>query len=132
MTWKIKSPSEWKTTREKMQEDMSKEVIFRMQMELKNMKSYYASVGDSFAYDNDGLIFSTDWAAAILNQGRDAGSYAPREKILDWVKKYKNPGGSPRQQYMDMIRINQKLYDEGITPNWYVDNVLFEMEEEHE
>jgi len=131
MTWKIKSPSEWKTTREKMQEDISQEVIFRMQVELKSIKSYYASVGDSFAYDNDGLIFSTDWAAAILNQGRDAGSYAPREAILEWVKKYKNPGGTPREQYADMLRINQHIYENDIPGNWYVDNVLFEIEEEH-
>jgi len=130
--WKIKHPRKWKETREKMQEDISNEVIFRMQMEVKNMKSYYTGIANSFAYDNDGTIFSTDWAAAILNQGRDAGSYAPRDKILEWVQKYKNPGGTKRQQYMDMIRINQKLYDEGIDPKWYVDNVLFEMEEEHE
>ena len=132
MSWKIKSPTQWKRTREKMQEDMSKEVIFMMQLELKSMKSYYTSVANSFAYDNDGLIFSTDWAAAILNQGREPGSYAPRDKILDWVKKYKNPGGTPRQQYADMIRINNKLYREGIDPHWYIDDVLFEMEQEHE
>ena len=130
--WKVKSPTQWKRIREKMQEDISKEVIFRMQMEVKNMKSYYTSIADSFSYDNDGTIFSTDWSAAILNQGREPGSYAPRDVILEWVQKYKNPGGTPREQYADMMRINNKLYREGIDPKWYVDEVLFEMEQEHE
>ena len=128
----IKSPAHWKATLEQMQEDISDEVIDKMQTELRNIKSYYASVADSFAYDYDGTIFSNDWAAAILNQGREAGTYAPREPILEWVKKYKNPGGTPRQQFLDMLRINQKMYEEGIDPNWYVDDVLFEMEKEHE
>ena len=122
----------YKFTR-KLQENLSKEIIDGMKAELKAIKPYYVSVGNSFEYDEqDGVVYSDDWSAAILNQGRLPGSYAPRDVILEWVKKYKNPSGSPKQQYMDMIRINKKLYEEGIDPHWYVDNVLFTMEQEHE
>jgi len=116
-----------------LQEDLSEQIISDMQSELKAIKPYYVSVGNSFEYDEeDGVIYSDDWSAAILNQGRLPGSYAPRDVILEWVQKYKNPSGTPKQQYMDMIRINQKLYDEGIKANWYIDNVLFDMEQQHE
>jgi len=118
---------------QKLQEDLAEEIISGMKAELKAIKPYYVSLGNSFDYDEqDGVVYSDDWAAAILNQGRLPGSYAPRDVILEWVKKYKNPSGSPKQQYMDMIRINQKLYDEGIDAHWYIDNVLFGMEQEHE
>jgi len=130
--WKIKSPTQFRKLTEKMQTDISDEVIFRMKLELQNIKSYYRSLGETFAYDYDGTIFSNNWSTAIVNQGREPGSYAPRQALLDWVKKYKNPGGSARQQYSDMMRINRKLFEEGIEPNWYVDEVLFDMEQEHE
>jgi len=129
--WKIKSPTQFKKIKEKMQEDMAEEIMFRMKIELASIKSYYRSIAESFAYDYDGTVFSNDWSAAIINQGREEGSYAPRQALLDWVKKYKNPGGSPREQYADMMRINRKLYREGIEGKWYVDEVLWDIEEEH-
>jgi len=131
MTWNISNTAEWMETMKQMKEDISENVIDNMKSALKDIKPYYSSVGESFDYE-DGTIFSDDWAAAILNQGRLPGSYAPRDVILEWVVKYKNPSGTKKEQYMDMIRINQKLYNEGIDPNWYIDNVLFEMEQEHE
>ena len=133
MSFKIKNQRSFKTLLRKMKEDISEDMIKRIQWELVNVKGYYDNIGDSFVFDNtDSQVRSALWSAAIVNQGRMPGTYAPHNKIVEWVLKHKAPGASPQQANQIAYKVNRKLYNEGIEPNWYMDEVLIDMETESE
>jgi len=131
--FKIKDQKEFEELRKKLKEDISIEMIERMRWELLKIKPYYGDVGDEIMYnEDDSIVFSDIWAPAIINQGRLPGTYVPMEHLVEWVKKYKAPGASHREAVSIAKKVNFKIYREGIDANWFVDNVLFEMESEHE
>jgi len=125
--------AEWEKLTKKLLEDVSMEMIEKMRWELLSIKPYYGDVGDSLMFnDVDKVVFSDIWAPAIINQGRMPGTYVPLENLVEWVKKHKEPGASDRHAIAIAKKVNYKIYREGIEPNWFVDNVLFDMEQEHE
>ncbi len=131
--FKIKNPGEWKDTLAKMKEDISIEAIEKMRWEMLTVQSYYTDAGDELKYDDTtGTIFADTWAPAIINQGRMPGSFVPIEILTEWVRKYKEPGIDPKKARAIARKVNFKIYSEGIDPNWYVDDALFDMETEHE
>lgn len=131
--FKIKNSKEWKETLEKLKEDISMEAIEKMRWELLSIKPYYGNVGDELKYDDDtSTIFSDSWAPAIINQGRLPGTMIPLDYLIKWVQKHKEPSANRRKATAIAQKVNWKIYREGIEPNWFVDNALFEMEEEHE
>lgn len=131
--FKIKSPRAFQVVRDKMKEDISEDMMLRIKIELLGVKGYYDNIGDSFAFDStDSQVRSALWSAAIVNQGRMPGTYAPHNKIVEWVLKYKAPGASPAVASKIAYKVNRKLFVEGIEPNWYMDEVLIDMENESE
>jgi len=131
--FKIKNQKQFEALLKQMKEDISVEAIEKMRWELLSEKPYYTNVGDELKYDDDtSTIFSDSWAPAIINQGREPGSYVPVQILVNWVLKYKNPGATPQEAMAIAKRVNNKIYSEGIDPKWFVDNALFDMETEHE
>jgi len=131
--FKIKNQRAWKALLAEMKDDISKDMIERIQWELVNIKGYYDNIGDSFVFDSiDSQVRSALWSAAIVNQGRMPGTYAPHDKILKWVQEHKAPGATPRVQNNIAYKVNRKLYNEGLEPTWYMDQVLIDMEDESE
>lgn len=131
--FKIKNEEEFEETLKKMREDVSIEAIEKMRWELIQERIYYCNVGDELKYDdNTSTIFSDSWAPAIINQGREPGSWVPVQILVNWVLKYKDPGATPKEAIAIAKRVNYKIYNEGIEPKWFVDNALFDMEQEHE
>ena len=131
--FKIKNKKAFEKLLKKMKDDISVEAIEKMRWELLSEKPYYTNVGDELKYDEDtSTIFSDSWAPAIINQGREPGSYVPVPILVSWVQKYKQPGATPREAIAIAKRVNHKIYHEGIDPKWFVDNALFDMEQEHE
>ena len=131
--FKIKNQKAFERLLTKLKEDISIEAIEKMRWELLSEKPYYDNVGDELKYDEDtSTIFSDSWAPVIINQGREAGSFVPVQILVNWVLKYKNPGATQREAIAIAKRVNNKIYNEGIDPKWFVDNALFDMEQEHE
>ena len=131
--FKIKDEKEFEDLMKQMKEDISIEAIEKMRWELLQERPYYTNVGDELKYDEDNsMIFSDSWAPAIINQGRQPGSFVPTEVLVEWVLKYKEPGATRRQAVGIAKRVNTKIFNEGIDPKWFVDNALFDMEQEHE
>lgn len=127
--FKIKNQRAFKTLLKKMKEDIAKDMIMKIQWELVSVKGYYDNIGDSFIFDDtDSQVRSALWSAAIVNQGRMPGTYAPHDKILKWVEEHKAPGASPSVQSSIAYKVNRKLFNEGIEPRWYIDEALIEME----
>ncbi len=130
---KIKDPRQLKRIVKKMKKDISIEAIEKMRWELLQEKPYYGDVGDEIMYDdNTGTIFSGTWAPLMLNQGRMPGSWVPIDALVNWVQKYKEPGSDKRTAMSIAKKVNFKINREGVDPIWYVDNALFDMEQEHE
>ena len=133
MSFKIKNQRSWKTTINRMKEDIAEDMIKRIQWELVNVKGYYDNIGDSFTYDStEGHVHSFLWSAAIVNQGRMPGTYAPHTNLVQWVLEHKEPGASIQKANQIAYKVNRKLFNEGIEPNWYMDEVLIAMEDESE
>jgi len=131
--FKIKDDKEFQAMIKKMKEDISIEAIEKMRWELLQERAYYTNVGDELKYDDTtDTIFADSWAPAIINQGREPGSFVPVQILVNWVLKYKNPGATANEAIAIAKRVNYKIYNEGIKPKWFVDNALFEMEQDHE
>jgi len=131
--FKIKNKRAFKTLLNQMKKDVSEDMILRIQWELVSVKGYYDNIGDSFEFDStESQVRSALWSAAIVNQGRMPGTYAPHDKILKWVQEHKAPGASAKVQSSIAYKVNRKLFNEGIEPNWYIDEVLIDMETESE
>jgi len=127
--FKIKNQRAFKTLLKQMKEDIAKDMIMKIQWELVSVKGYYDNIGDSFIFDStDSQVRSALWSAAIVNQGRMPGTYAPHDKILKWVEEHKAPGASSKVQSSIAFKVNRKLFNEGIEPTWYIDEALIEME----
>jgi len=131
--FKIKNQRAFKTLLNQMKNDIAEDMIKRIQWELVNVKGYYDNIADSFEFDStDSQVRSALWSAAIVNQGRMPGTYAPHDKIVAWVLGHKAPGASPQEANKIAYKVNRKLFNEGIEPNWYMDEVLIDMETESE
>lgn len=131
--FRIKNTRRWKQTLDKMKEDIADEIIGRIKQEAIITKGHYDRIGDSFYYDPINFYVRSDSPAAIfINQGRAPGAYAPIDKLVAWVLADKEPGISIKAATAIAWKVNHKLYNEGIEPKWYVDDALFEMEQDHE
>jgi len=131
--FKIKNQGEFKNLILKMKEDISIEAIEKMRWELLEENINYTNVGDELKYDDTtGTIFADSWAPAIINQGRLPGSFVPEDLLIEWVRKYKEPGVSLKKAKAIARKVNFKIYNEGTKAKWFVDNALFDMEQEHE
>ncbi len=130
--FKVKSEGQLRNLVHKMKEDISIEAIEKMRWELLEEQAYYTNVGDELKYDDTtGTIFSDSWAPAIINQGRMPGSFVPNDLLIEWVRKYKEPGISYEKAKAIARKVNFKIYHEGTKPTWFVDDALFDMEQEH-
>lgn len=131
--FKIKNQRAFKTLLNQMKEDIGGDMIERIKWELVSVKGYYDDVGESFVFDStDSQVRSFLWSAAILNQGRMPGTYAPHTNLVQWVLEHKEPGASIQKANQIAYKVNRKLFTEGIEPNWYMDEVLIDMETESE
>ena len=110
------------------------DLVEMLRTEVKGIKSYYSeNLADQIEYfTDDKVVGSENIVPQIINEGRMPGTFPNFDRLKEWVTNVKDGG---KNVDLPDYKINQitfkvanKIKNEGIDPNWFVDNVLMDVE----